>query len=296
VTKLWYFVRSACLGIVQTPFVHAVAVLTLGISLFASSLARSAFSETRAVLDAWGTDVQLTVYLDDAVLKPPAELVDAIRRDSEGTVTSVPKDEALARLKRELGDLGSVLDGLATNPLPATLEVRPGRRLRSAAAVRGLAARWDKLPGVTGVDYGREWIDRLEAWNRGLEAGGLIAAILIFGATIVVVAATLQLAVYARREEIEIQKLVGATDSFVKAPMVLEGVIQGLGGAALATAGLASLDVLMGKRIADAVHFVAPSLSSMVLATPGRMIEVIVAGVALGLVGSFLAVGRFLKV
>jgi cell division transport system permease protein len=277
--------------------VHFVAVLTIAISLFAGALALAGYGEVRSVLDAWGGDVELTVYLDDAIDDEAIHaLAETLRRDSDGGVTFVSKAEALTRLSRDLGDLGSVLEGLPSNPLPATLEVHPGARFREAGSIRALAIRWQGLKGITGVDFGREWLDRLEGWGRGLRTGGLIGALLIFGAAIVVVSATLQLAVYARREEIEIQKLVGATDSFVKAPMVLEGLIQGIGGSLLASAGLFAIDVFAGKRVSEALHFVAPSLPPFAFAAPHRLIEVAVAGAVLGLVGSFLAVGRFLKV
>lgn len=296
-TKLAYFFRSSLIGLWQTPFVHLVAAITIAIALFVSSIARSSFATARALLDAWGAEVEITVYVDDAVTEDVARhLGEQIRRDAEGEVAFVSKDAALVRLRGDLGDLGSVLQGLPRNPLPATLEVRPGPRLRSAAAVRTLAARWEALAGVTAVDYGREWVDRLEAFSRALRAAGLFGALVIFGAAIVVVAATLQLAVYARREEIEIQKLVGATDAFVKAPIVLEGAFQGLAGAGIAACGLAALDAGTGQRIAEAIRFAAASIPPLAFAGPERLLEVALAGMLLGLAGSVVAAGRFLRV
>ena len=295
-TKFWYFVRAALLGVVKSPLVHSVAVLTIAISLFAAALALAIYGEMRSVLEAWGSDVELTVYLDDALDEGAVRtLAETLRQDCQGAVNFVSKADALARLSRDLGDLGSVLEGLPSNPLPATLEVRPGVRFREASTIRALASRWHGLHGVTAVDFGREWVDRLEGWERGLRTGGLLGALLIFVAAVVVVSATLQLAVYARREEIEIQKLVGATDSFVKAPMVLEGFIQGICGAVLAGVGLFAIDALAGRGVHQALHFVSPSLPPFAFASPQRLLEVAVAGALLGLVGSFLAVGRFLK-
>jgi cell division transport system permease protein len=115
-------------------------------------------------------------------------------------------------------------------------------------------------------------------------------------ATVVIVAATLQLAIYARRTEIEIQKLVGATDRFVKAPFLLEGLLQGLLGAGVALGALALFGHLVGPTLSQLFAFLlGPQSRAPVLGT-GLALELLAAGCALGLGGSFIAVGRFLRV
>src|SRR5207237_10472886 len=132
-----------------------------------------------------------------------------------------------------LVDLAGSLGGLSGNPLPPSLEVTP-RTALPPSAVRLLAARLEKLPGVQEVDYGREWLDKLEALGRGLRVFGAGALFTVLGAALLVVANTIRLAVYARRDEIEIMKLVGATDGYVRGPLLLGGALQGLLGGALA--------------------------------------------------------------
>ena len=153
--------------------------------------------------------------------------------------------------------------------------------------------RLSKLPGVDDVDYGREWLDRLEALARALRAAGAGATALVLGAAILVVANTIRLAVYARRDEIEIMKLVGATDGYVRLPFLLEGALQGLAGAGLALLGLWAVQQWLLPRAAVAFSFAAGA-AIPILHAP-EALSLLAFGAAVGLVGSYLAVARFLR-
>ena len=297
VTKLWHFIRTAFSGLRQTPFVHGVAVLTLAVALFAGALARAAQATVDGVLGNLGTDVEVTLYLAESATPAEVESVRAqAEHDSGGVAKLVSPDEALTRLRRELGSDGDVLDGLPENPLPRTIELQPAPGPPQAQKLRELSARWSHLPQVTGVDYGREWIDRLASLRHALTLGAAVALMLVLIAAIVVVAATLQLGMYARRDEIEIQKLVGATDAFVRTPYVLEGLLQGLFGAALAVGGLYLCRALLGPVVAQSFEGIGQLPANVSLTAPRLLGEVLGTGVTLGVLGSAIAVGRFLRV
>lgn len=296
--KLWLFIRTAFSGLRQTPFVHGVAVLTLAIALFAGALARAAQAGIDGMLGHLGTDVEVTVYLSEGL---SSEGVEALRRALEqqggGKVVLVTPQEALDRLTRELGEDGAaVLQGLPENPLPRTLELYPAALPAEPSRLRELAAHLGKEPGVAGVDYGREWVDRLGQLRRvvGLAASVVLALVLV--AAVVVVAATLQLGMYARRDEIEIQKLVGATDLFVRVPYVLEGLFQGLIAGGVAIFALYLCQRLLSPRIAEALSGLVQLPSPLVLTAPHLVGEVLGLGALLGGLGSAIAVGRFLRV
>jgi cell division transport system permease protein len=296
VTTLLLFIRTALSGLRQTPFVHAVAVLTLGIALFAGALARAGQQAVASLLTRLGGDVEVTLYLSEASsAEQVAALQQRVAKESGGAVKLVSAEEALARLRRELGEGGAVLEGLPENPLPRSLEVRPPPGPPDATRLRDLANRWSKAPGVIGVDYGREWVDRLASLQRALGQGAAVLLGLVLLAAVIVVAATLQLAAYSRRDEIEIQKLVGATDFFVKVPYVIEGALQGLLSAALCLAGLYLGQRLLGPHLRESLSFLADPATTPLL-DPRRALEVLGAGVAMGVLGSSIAVGRFLRV
>jgi cell division transport system permease protein len=295
--KVSYFWRSAAGGLRHSPFVHFIAVTTIAIALFAAGLARTAGRALDGLLASLGGEVEVTVYLAPELA---AEQVDALRTKlqvaSGGQAVLVKPDEALKRLAHELGDLGDALSQLPENPLPPSLELSVAPERRTPELLEALSTQIRALPGVTGVDYGREAVERLTAIARALRFGGLVAFAVVLFATIIIVAATLQLAIYARREEIEIQKLVGATDRFVKAPFLIEGLFQGLLGAAVALMGLWTFGRLVGPTLTSLFSFLLGPTTSEPMLRPALALELVVAGSLLGLVGSFIAVGRFLRV
>src|SRR5205814_5119095 len=196
------------------------------------------------------------------------------------------------RLQADLGDLAGALEGLSQNPLPPSLEVTP-REALPPLAVRALAAKLGGLTGVQEVEYGREWLDKLEALGRGLRVFGAGALFTVLGAALLVVANTIRLAVCARRDEIEIMKLVGATDGYVRAPFLLEGALQGLIGAALALGAVLAVQKWLLPSATQAFAFAAgiraPNL------TPATGAALLGIGAVVGLFGSWLAVARFLR-
>lgn len=296
-TRLFYFLRAAFSGLRQSPFVHLVAALTIGVAMFAVGLARFGSQAADRVLDTWGSGVEVSVYLADGLPVDEAKALAArVQKEDGGDVRLVMPDEALGRLRKDLGEAGDVLENLPKNPLPASLEVRPAAAQRSAGAIAALAQKWKKLPGVASVEYGREWVERLEMLGRAVRGAGALLLLIVLIAAVTVVAATLQLAIYARREEIEIQKLVGATDYFVKAPFLLEGVLQGLLGAGLGVGGLYAIARYLGPQVGQAVAFAIEGLSFPALIDLHGAAALGGVGMLLGLAGSWLAVHRFLRV
>lgn len=297
VAKAASFWRSAAAGMRHSPFVHLVAVLTIAIALFTAGLARCGALLLDALTASLGGEVEMTVYLpDDATAADAEQMARMLEKRTGGAAHVVPKAEALNRLARALGDLGSVLNDLPENPLPFSVEVKLPPEKRAPAALRTLAAEIRSLPTVAGVDYGEQAVERLSAIAAAARYGGLLASVIVAIATIIIVSATLQLAIYARREEIEIQKLVGATDRFVKAPFLIEGLFQGLLGACVACLGLFAFAAIAGPKLAMLFAFVVGPGGPPALLTPSLFGELAAAGGALGLLGSFVAVGRFLRV
>ena len=289
--------RSATQGIRHGPFVHAVAVLTLTIALFTLGLARSGDALVQSLLDSLGGSVTVTVYLKDGT--PPADietLTGTLESQIGGTTVLVTPRAALERLARELPELSGLVESMSDNPLPASLELTMPEGQRDPEALRRLSDVLARVPAVEEVEWGEESVTRLSAMARGLRLAGLAAFLVVLLTTITVVAATLQLAIYARREEIEIQKLVGATDRFVRVPFILEGLMQGLLGGLLALGALALFARLAVPQLKSVLGFLLAQEFPVHLITPRLGVELLVGGAALGLLGSMLAVRRFLRV
>jgi cell division transport system permease protein len=290
----WRLSRRAMVNLWRAPLPSLVSVLTISLSLFIGASFVLGLFAAKALVTSWGAQASVTLYLDKQTDDDKARsLAQQIRiQNPELEVQYVSKTRALERLRRDLGDLGGALDGLAQNPLPPSLEITP-RATLAPSGVRVLAAQLGMMPGVSEVDYGREWLDKLEALTRGLRVFGAGALFTVLGAALLVVANTIRLAVYARRDEIEIMKLVGATDGYVRAPFLMEGALQGLLGAALALAAIVAVQKWLLPPASQAFAFAA-GISAPHL-TPEHWAALLATGAVVGLFGSWLAVARFLK-
>jgi len=286
-----YFTRRALEGMARGPYVALVGIATIFVALFATGLLAGALGGAERLLAAWAGEVKISVYLDPGTdLAASRAAVTAAAPGRE--VRAVPAAAALRQLSQELGDQAHVLDGVGPGVLPDSVDVlAPGIGLEEA---RSLAARLRTLPGVADVDFGNAWLEKLEL----LVSRGRIASVALFAAlalaTAVLVGNTLRLAVFARREEIEILKLVGATDAFVSTPFLIEGVLQGVVGAALAVAALLGVHAGLVPRLQVAVPLASVLRLGDTLPS-GLLLGLVLGGAAVGLLGSAMAVVRTLR-
>ena len=290
----WRLVRRAAVNLWRAPLPSLVSVLTIALALFLGASFVVGVLSARRLLRGWGAEPSVTLYLDRSTTDEEARALAGRIAETERTekVRYVDRAQALQHLRTELGDLGTALDGLPENPLPPSLEVTPAGS-HGPAEVRALASRLGRLSHVVEVDYGREWLDRIEALGLAMRNFGSGALALVLTAALLVVANTIRLAVYARRDEIEIMKLVGATNAYVRTPFLLEGMLQGLAGALLAVIGLEIVQRLVIPRAAAAFSFAAGAAAPHIATAHFGILAG--AGAVVGLLGSYLAVARFLR-
>ncbi len=290
--KAAYFVRTALGSMWRSPFVHVIAIATLALALVSFGLARIASSQVDALTNALGGDVEFTVYLaPDAPDDKRQELAKALAARTQGEATLVSPDQALERLKLQLGSEGAALSKVGENPLPWSIEIALPRSARDAASLRALADKTKTLTFVSDVDYGEDALERLNLIARALRLGALVAFVIVFLTAVIIVSATLQLAIFSRREEIEIQKLVGGTDIFVRMPFLIEGLLQGVLSGLVALLSVYALVRFVESDSGSAVAFLRLQ-GHVVVDWPRLALEQF----GLGLLGSFIAVRRFLKV
>jgi cell division transport system permease protein len=240
----------------------------------------------------WGEGIQLTIYLQRGA---PADKVAELRRvlakhPVVASTRQISSDQAYRRLKESLASRSSLLEGVERDFLPASLEL--GLRQARTEEIRPLLALLKTSPIVDEVDHVGRWVKRLGALASMLRLAGLAIAVIVCLACLYIVGSTIRLGVFARRDEIEILKLVGATNRFVRAPFLIEGALQGLIGAVAACALLYLLFQIAAPRVEE---LMATALSRVALGflTPIQILCGIGAGALLGLLGSRLAVGRY---
>jgi cell division transport system permease protein len=284
--------RRALAAMARGPYVALVGTATIFVAVFATGLFAAALGGAERLLQTWAGEVRISVYL-----APGADLEAAARAArtlSPGRdVEAVPAATALRRLSEALGDEGRVLEGVGPGALPDAVEVSvPGISL---AGARELAARLRSgVPGAADVDYGNAWLETLERLVRRSQVAALVLFAALAVATAVLVSNTLRLAVFARRDEIEIMKLVGATDAFVSAPFLIEGLLQGLVGAGVAVAALLAAHAAVLPRLRAAVPL-ADRLGLSDTLPPALLLALVAGGGAVGLLGSALSVARTLR-
>jgi cell division transport system permease protein len=291
-----YFAAKAARNFARNLVVNGICVATIAIAVFIFSATLLTFVNARAVIEHAARGNRLVVYIRDGALPVDVERVMiALRAEpAVAAVTFTGKEQALADFKRSLGAGAQILDGLEMNPLPASADVTLKTAAGGLAAAEAIAARVATLDGVESVNYGREIFARLERVMRFLTRLGWGVAVLMVLAVVFIVANTIRLNIFSRREEIEVQQLVGATGWFIRAPFLLEGAIQGLLGGALAQALLlASYLVVTGTGYAS---IVTPFGELRAGFLPGWAIAALCAASgALGIVGSWFALGKHIK-
>jgi cell division transport system permease protein len=228
----------------------------------------------------------------DAVLVVQAQALaaDVAALPEVRTVRFVSKDEALARFRERLRERGQVdLTGyLDRNPLPASLEVTLVDAREYAPVVELLSSRGEVVDDVVEV---QQLIDRLTSVTNVLRTGGIVILILVGFVVLFIIVNTIRLAVVARREEIEIMRLVGASDAFIRWPFIFEGAIVGLLGAALALAVLALVGPLLGDLMYGFFRVLPLELGSI---TRDVVVLVVGTGLGVGILGSWLSVRSYL--
>jgi cell division transport system permease protein len=262
----------------------AVCVLILGVGLLVSS-------HVEGVIRQVGEDVQITAFFPENVTP---ERIDEARQAVSGypeveEVAYVSKEEALRRLRVNFADQPEVVDGLGSSFLPASLEIK----LADPAASNAVAERL-RGDGFEELNYPQQTIERLNQVT-GYVIWALRAATALFlVASVLLISNAIRISIFARRKEIEVMKLVGASDGFVRWPFVLEGLAQGLVGATLAALVVVWANALFVEWAQGAVPFFGISTGSVntLLLLP----LLILVGVAIGVFGSFVSVRRFLKV
>ena len=293
--RIWaYYIKHALVNILTNRMINAITIGTITISLLLVASFMLFFNNLNNWMVEWGKSLSMSVYLEDGIDSKTKDAIEEAIRGLPGAELRgfVSKEEAESDLRRALGDQAGLLDGLKKNPLPASFEIIFREGSRGSIDPKEIKQRLETLQGVDEVQYSEQWIERLEGLLYMLKTTGLAVGALLCLAVLFIVTNTIKLTIYARRDEIEIFKLVGATDRFVKIPFLIEGLIHGILGGLLALGILFLIYALISMKTIQV--FGLPVLTITFLPT-NHMLLILLMGFVLGLAGSFIAIGRFFK-
>ncbi len=255
------------------------------------------FLNTRGLMEEWGSRIQVTAFLTDSVnAERAAHLRDQIL-SFEGVreVHYRSKEEALKALEERLKGQPGLLKGLPQNPLPASLEIQLKPDYQNSIGVQGLVAKLRGTPEIEDLQFGSEWVERFSAFMALLQVLGLGLGGLLFLATLFVISNTIRLNIFARREEIEIMRYVGASGLFIRAPFYIEGVLQGFAGASLALLILYFFFQLFLIKVYEPLKELLGNFPLHFL-TAEQSAAMALGGMVLGFLGTQVSMGRYLRV
>jgi cell division transport system permease protein len=269
------------------------AILLISLSLAALGAFWLLSSNLSLAIAQFRERVKVIVYLKREPSTPDANtLVERVRRmPGVAAVRYIGKTEALGTLKQVLGKDAAIADSLPQNPLPASLEITPTEEGSTLDGARALVTRLSALPETEEVGGGVEWMDRFAHGQRLLWLFALSVGAVLAGAAILTVATATALVLHARRDEMEIMRLVGAPEHVVRLPLLLQGMMQGLIGAVLAVWTLIGCYAIIGPRIEPLVTETL-GITRLAFLHPLNVASLMLAGTLLGGLGGWLARGR----
>jgi cell division transport system permease protein len=292
---LGYSVEEALVELWRNRLVNLVSIATIAVSLFILGIFLSVSANLNELMAGWASRVQITLYLGEGATD---EEQANLRRLLDGSpevegFEFVSSDAAAARFRSYFPELQNLPDLLESNPLPASFEVNLAESYRAPAQVKALAARFDTVAGVSEVDYDLLWIERLSAIIGLVRALGLAIGAALVLASVFTIFNVIKLTVYGRQDEIGIMRLVGATHAYIRGPFLVEGILQGGLGGALA---ILLLYLSHGLLLREALRSfqLLPASSWLAFVPPAGWVAIVAGGMVVGLFGSFLSVRKFL--
>src|SRR5215210_1071579 len=289
--NLGFFMAEALKNIRLNLLMSLTAVTTTFICILVLGLGLLVSDHIQGIIGSVREDVSVEVFPPDATSQELSALANKVEGWPEvSRVTEVSEEEAFAEFKDQFKDQPDLYKDLDQGVLPASVQIQlrdPGTADQVAEKLKQEEFTEDDL------SYPQQTIDRLNSVTS-VAIWGLYGATLLFLiASVLLISNAIRLSIFARRQEIEVMKLVGASDGFVRTPFVLEGLLQGLVGSLLAALAVIWINYLFIDWTHDALPFVP--ISDAAVNAPLMLLSLVVAGVAIGVIGSFLSVTRFLR-
>jgi len=301
--NLGYFVKESVQSFRRNWVMSLGAVITIYLSLLLVGASVGGSMIVSQVVRSVEEKVSIRVFLKDGAA--PAD-VDAMQAAlvADARVKNVKytsKEEALEEFKATMAESPEIVEQLEVNPLPASLDVDLNKPQDVTAVVEMIKANPTFIKVADRPDdpekslkYGQQIVNQLFAFTRVLRAIGAVFIVMLAVISLIFINNTIRLAIYARRKEIGIMRLVGASNWFIRTPFLLEGTLQSLLGAMLALLTLGSVQWFIMPKVRETVSFLPVTLSAGSAATISGIL--ILSGVVIGLAGSAFALRRYLKV
>jgi cell division transport system permease protein len=279
----------------QQPFATMLTIVVIGIALALPACLHVLVQNVRVASGGWSSALDISVYMrPSASLDQAKRAAERIRqRRDVDEVTLIEAEAALAEFRRNSG-FGAALDALKDNPLPHALVVRPDAEFREAGRVQALSNELKKIDGVDIVQLDTEWVSRFNAILDVIRRGVFLAAVLFALGILVIIGNTIRLDIENRRGEIEVTKLVGGSDAFVRRPFLYNGVWYGLAGGLIAGLIVATVVAVLSAPVQRIAGLYGSKFELQGVGFIG-WVALLLGGALLGWLGSFIVATRELR-
>jgi cell division transport system permease protein len=277
----------------DNPLLSIVTLLTIATSILIVSAMLLFFTNVGNLLTYWRSGIKIMIYLENSSDDAMRLAVKYRVQKLPGVVDArfIPKDEGFNWLLEQMRGTPSLLADLKDNPLPDAFEIHLTADHRSLIDIERLAAQLERMEGVADVEYGQQWLGRFSQVMELFRLAGYVLGTLFTLAATFIVANTIRLVLYARREEIEIMRLVGAEDWFIKTPFYIQGVLQGLAGGGIGMLALWGLYRFVTANLAPGV---AAGIGSVAFLPLSIVAAILFGSTVIGWLGCYLSLKQFL--
>ncbi len=284
-TQAGYLLRESFAGFRRRKLTTAVTILIMGSSLLVLAVFVLVTLNLGALLGRARSGIDLRVFLVDGLsrerqteLQPHFLAIPGVE-----SARFITREQSLVEFRRDLGEEADVLDLLDENPLPDSYHLELTDAARTGDDMARVAQEVKRWPEVQDVAFSQAWVDELERWTHVFQMASLVVSLIVLVAAVFVISNTVRLTMDSQARVIEIQKLVGATNGFIRLPLLAGGVIQGVLGGVVAMGGLAAAHALFAPRLAGVIFF-----------SPAQIAGFVLLCALLGVVGSWTAMHKHL--
>lgn len=297
ISNLFYYFSEAIANVLSNKIINILAIGTIAISLFILGIFLLVSANLSGVINEWGEKVQVNIYLKNNITQNNfLFLRDRIESSPEvENYRYISQQDALKEFRELFGKYETFSDKLEEDVFPASFEIKIKSEFRTSDKIEKFTERFSNISGIEEIQYDRDWIMRLNTIINLIHLLAITIGGILVLAAISTTSNVIKITILSRKDEIEVMRLVGASNSFIKGPFFFEGLIHGLFAGGIAVGMLFGLYKIAKSYISTSSGVFFTYIDFKFLETP-EIILFILGGTLVGTLGSLLSLGRFLKI
>jgi cell division transport system permease protein len=289
------FIKTTFSNIKSNKQLFSLSVATNFIAFTVLGIFFLLFVNLDILFSSWDKHIQLIVYLDDKISNPNKKKIELLfnSNDKIDSIFFVSRDQAWESFRGKFSSKSNFVTSLNFNPLPDSYTLRFASGPDRLKNIRDFSEKIKNENGVESVEYGEKWISRFEQFMIFLRGFILVFGVVLFSGMILIISNTIKLSIYSRKDEIDLMTLLGATHQYIKVPLLLEGILQGVSGSLLALVSVKLIHLYIVFWFQGSLESVFRGLELQYLTKP-IIFSVISTGIIVGVLGSSISVNQFL--